>query len=95
MYEKCKTIFFQVPNVLYENRYCNQEGFSILICGGKEENGEITNKVFELEIPSFKVHKFPSIIKPHYYSNIVNIKSDILGISDKKSLNLSSLSYIC
>ena len=25
--------FTNVPQVLYENKYCNQEGFSILACG--------------------------------------------------------------
>ena len=73
MYEKSKSIFFQVPKVLYENRYCNQEGFSILICGGKDKNGKNTNEVLELKIPSFKENKFPSMVGPHYYLDLVNI----------------------
>ena len=89
MFKRAKSIPLKTPKVLYDNRYCNQEGFSILICGGKDKNGEITNKVFELESPSFKVHKFPSMIKPHYYLNLVNIKSDILAISDEKNLDES------
>ena len=28
---------FHVPNVLYENRHCNQNDFSILICGGVKD----------------------------------------------------------
>ena len=89
MSKKSSLIPFQAPKVLYENRYCNQEGFSILICGGKDKNGEITNKVFELEISSFKVHKFSSMIKPHNYLNLVNVKSDILAISDEKKFGES------
>ena len=30
--------FTNVPQVLYENRNCDQEGFSILVCGGKDKN---------------------------------------------------------
>ena len=29
------------PKVLYENRYCNQDDFSVLVCGGRNETGEI------------------------------------------------------
>ena len=54
MYEKKSSITFQVPKILYENRYCNKEGFSILICGGKDKNGKVTNEVLELEISSLK-----------------------------------------
>ena len=89
MYEKSKTIFSQVPKVLYENRYCNQEGFSILICGGKDKKGKITNQVLELKIPSFEMKKFPSMVKPHCYLKLVNIKSDILAIGNRTKLNKS------
>ena len=27
--------------ILYENRYCNQDDFSVLVCGGRNETGEI------------------------------------------------------
>ena len=53
MSKENKFIPFHVPKVLYENRYCNQEGFSILFCGGKDKNRKITYEVLELEIPSF------------------------------------------
>ena len=26
------------PKVLYENRYCNQDDFSILVCGGRNKS---------------------------------------------------------
>ena len=35
--------FANVPQVLYENRYCNQEGFSILACGGIDKNKKRLN----------------------------------------------------
>ena len=34
---------FHVPTVLYENRYCDQVGFSILICGGENKNGAVND----------------------------------------------------
>ena len=80
MFEKNTLIPYHVPKVLYENRYCNQEGFSILICGGKDKKGKITNKVLELKISSFKEKKFPSMVEPHYDLDLVSIKSNILAV---------------
>ena len=87
MNEKSKSISFQVPKVLYENRYCNQEGFSILICGGKDKNYIHTNEVLELKIPSLKVNNFPFMVEPHYFLNLATIKSDILAVADRRDLN--------
>ena len=71
MHEKNQSIAFRVPKVLYENRYCNQEDFSILVCGGKDKNGKITNEVLELEIPSFKVNKFQQIELNHLNFHLI------------------------
>ena len=88
--EENMSVAFEVPKVLYENRYCDQEGFSILVCGGKDKNDNFTNNVLELEIPSFKVNKFPSFVKPHCYAYLATIKSDIVCADyvyiDEKSL---------
>ena len=46
----------RVSNVLYENRYCDQEDFSILVCGGTVRNSgklNISNDVYELNGPKF------------------------------------------
>ena len=43
----------------------------------------MTNKVLELEIPSFKVKKFPSMLKPHFVLYLTTIKSDIVAISNR------------
>ena len=97
MYEKKSLIPIHVPKVLYENRYCNQEGFSILICGGKDKNGKVTNEVLELKIPSFKVNKFPSMLKPHLFFYSTTIKSDIVAISGRveldKNVNKSAVHF--
>ena len=82
MLKENKMFPFQIPKVLYENRYCNQEGFSILICGGKDKNKKVTNEVLELEIPSFKMNKFPPMVEPHFYFYLAIVKSHIIAIGD-------------
>ena len=82
------TLFpIHVPSVLYENRYCNQEGFSILVCGGRDRNGNMTNKVLEVKVPSFEVAEFPSMVKPHYSLHLANKNSDIFAIVDNTELH--------
>ena len=58
---------FHVPNVLYENRYCNQDDFSILVCGGYTKNGPTVNDVYELKGPNFECSKFPSMLEARCY----------------------------
>ena len=90
MSKENKLVPIPVPKVLYENRYCNQEGFSILVCGGKDKNGKVTNEVLELEIPSFNEKIFSSIVEPLCYSDLVNIKSDIIAFNNRLELDKSS-----
>ena len=89
MYETRKSTLSKIPKVLYENRYCNQEGFSILVCGGKDKNGKVTNEVLELKIPSFKVYKFHSMVGQHFYLDLVNNKSNILAVGNRIKLDES------
>ena len=58
-----QTSLFNVPTVLYENRYCDQDGFSILICGGENGNREAVNDVYQLKWPSFEFIKFPFMLE--------------------------------
>ena len=97
MFKRNKSIPFEVSNVLYENRYCNQEGSSILVCGGKDKKGKITNEVLELKIHSFKVNNFPSMVEPRYFLKLATIKSDILAVGERRKLNKSfrQVSYNC
>ena len=71
-----------VPKVLYENRYCNQEGFSILACGGLDKNKKRVNQVLEVKIPSFEVIEFPSMEKCHHVLRLATINFEIFGIVD-------------
>ena len=48
------------PNILYENRYCNQDDFSILICGGKNENNTVVNSIFQMYGPQLKMTNYMS-----------------------------------
>ena len=72
--------FTNVPQVLYENRYCTQEGFSILACGGTDKNKKHVNQVLEVKIPSFEVTEFPFMEKPHNFLRLATINSEIFGI---------------
>ena len=75
-----------ILKVLYENRYCNQEGFSILVCGGKDKNCKDTNQVLELKVPSFEVTEFPFMAKPHSFQRLATINSEIFAIVDSTSV---------
>ena len=67
-----------------------------MVCEGKDKKGKFTNEVLKLEIPSFKVKKFPSMFKPQLFLYLTTIKSDIVAISDRvefdKSVNKSAVS---
>ena len=78
---------FSIHDVLYENRYCNQEGFSILFCGGKDKNNNCLNRVFEMKVPSFKLTKFSSMVKPRIGARLVVVNSDVMAIGGGVSLN--------
>ena len=41
-------------SVLYENRYCSQDEFSIVVCGGKDKNWDATKEVSEIRGPDFE-----------------------------------------
>ena len=86
MNSKIKLSPTNVPKVLYENRYCNQEGFSVLVCGGKDRNNEDSNKVLEIKIPSFEVTEFPPMMKPHIRLKLATINSEIFAIVDSTSV---------
>ena len=42
-----------ISPVLYENRYCNQDEFDIVVCGGENRNS-VTNAVTLLKGPDFQ-----------------------------------------
>ena len=72
---------FNVPNVLYETRYSNQDDFGILVCCGENKNEETLNDVYELKGPTFEFIKFPSMLDARSDSKTAVINSDILVVS--------------
>ena len=52
------------PNVLYENRYCNQDDFSVLVCGGKNINSNKLKNIFKLNGSTFECEIYASILNP-------------------------------
>ena len=36
------------PKVMYENRYCNKDDFSILVCGGKNKTDQNVKSIFKI-----------------------------------------------
>ena len=84
------------PNVLYENRYCNQDNFSVLVCGGFVKRGSklringIVNSVYKLDCPKFESKKYASMPNSliHCKTAVVNSELFILGgYSQNKKLN--------
>ena len=78
---------YYISDVLYQNRYCNQEDFSVLICGGADINKKYSNQVFEVEIPNFKVSKFASMVKPRFRPELVVVNSNVMAIGGDMDLN--------
>ena len=92
MISKDKYFFLSdVPKVLYENRYCNQEGFSVLICGGLNRNRKLTNQVLEVKFPSFEVVEFQFMTQPHICLKVATINSEIIAFIDSNE----QLGYSC
>ena len=50
----------------------------------KRQNEKVTNEVLELEIPSFEVNRFPSMVKPHSNLFAATIKSNIVAFGDNR-----------
>ena len=55
---------FDFPlKVLYENRYCNQDDFSVLVCGGKNEKNQNMKSVFKLMVLYLNVNILHQCLK--------------------------------
>ena len=74
---------FNVPKILYQNRYCDQDDFSVLVCGGGTKckgNVKSLNEVYELKGPKFECSKFPNIVEARYRCKTAIINSDIVVV---------------
>ena len=65
------------PKILYKNRYCNQDDFSVLVCGGKFKNDEVKNNVFKLDGLELKCEKHTCMQKKLYNCEAAVVDSDL------------------
>ena len=74
---------FNVPKVLYDNRYCNQDDFSILVYGRKVESKRSVSKInefYQLIGPKLECTKFRSMLEGRCNCNTAIIGSDIIVV---------------
>ena len=72
-----------LQKVLHENRYCNQDDFSILVCGGKNKSEKRINSiavdtVYKLDGPELDCKKYTCMPKELYFCKTAVINSDLL-----------------
>ena len=66
---------------MYENRYCNQDDFSVLICGGKNKSDIVVDTVYKLDGPEFSCEKYTSLPTLLNGSKIAVVNSDLFVVS--------------
>ena len=64
-----------IPLVLYENRYCNQEEFDVVICGGRNHKCAAESEVCKLKGPEFQ----SSVLMSRVLSGRNWCKSAVIG----------------
>ena len=75
------------PKILYENRYCNQDDFSVLVCGGMNEKSIDLKSVYKLDGPKFDCEMFTSMPKRLWNCKTAVINSDLFVFSREFSSN--------
>ena len=81
---------FHEPNLLYDNRYCNQDVFSILVCGANTVNSryqKASNDVYKLDGRTFECRKYPSMLQARYNCKTAIINSDIIVVGGNEITN--------
>ena len=68
------------PNILYENRYCRQDDFSILVCGGKNENNKVVKSIFQMYGPQLECKEYTYLPKRLYNCKTAVINSDLFVV---------------
>ena len=67
------------PKVLYENRYCNQNDFSVLVYGVVDQNNKLVKSFFKLQGPYFECEKYTNMSGTLYAGKAAVINSDLFG----------------
>ena len=75
---KSKDIFFRnMPSSYYTSRYCNQEYFDILVCGGREWSGKAVGNVCQFNVTDLNANAFPSMAEERYHSKAVCVNQEV------------------
>ena len=69
-----------LPKALYENRYCNQDDFSVLVCGGIDKNYKTVKSICKFYCPKFECEEFISMPNPLKYCKTAIINSDLFDL---------------
>ena len=65
------------PNILYQNRYCDQDEFSILVCGGRNEHKKAVKSIFQLYGPKLECKIYTYLPEGLYNCKTAVINSDL------------------
>ena len=92
-----------LPKILYENRYCYQDDFSVLVCGGVIKRGikvvtrRVVNSVYKLDCPKFKSEEYASMPNELEDCKTAVVNSDlfILGGFSKNHESNNSIRKFC
>ena len=86
--QECKS-FDIPPKVLYVNRYCNQDDFSFLVCGGKNKKREVIYKLYGCDLKPEKITYIPKALKK-CKTAVINSNLFVLGeYSNRSTYNKS------
>lgn len=83
---------FNVQEVLYQTKYCNQDEFSIFVCGGRTQNENTLNDVYELKESNFECSKFSTMLEARYECKTAVVNSYIVVVGGYKNAHKNSCS---
>ena len=89
--------FYFPPKVLYKNRHCNQDDFSVLVCGGINKKHKSVESITKFYCSEFKCEEFTTLPNPRNQIKTVGINSDlfVLGEYYENSKNNYTLTNFC
>ena len=85
------------PRILYENRYCNQNDFSVLVCGVMNKNLSSVKSVHKLDGHELKCKKFTSMpMEPYYFKTaVINKNLYVFGGCSRETGYISFVKKFC
>ena len=83
--EKKGVVFHNNSSIYYKTRYCNQQMFDILVCGGRDRKDISVSNIKQVDVNNFNVNVLPSMIEKRYVFEVVCVNGAIYvfgGIGD-------------